>query len=471
MEARGVAGRFWATKYRRCGEEWLAGYHAPYEHHWQLARGLQWDTKLEPVSEAERLNGLEWKAVTAGSVSVTKDYLPNGGWQPWQNGIGMGPFGQGLMQVRIAKLKAAAPSIETNALDKQYAPPDCNAAEADIKAQAENARVSQSKEQLRRQLADAIDRNDLSGVDAVVKGGADVEASLQDLENSHSGQMRFDTALCYAVRKGNYDVISRLLSSGAAPNGVCFDQTPLGIAVTALPNLDAIRLLLKAGANPNFKSPQDAYGRTPLGYAQDMVNDPASHGKAASQRYQPVLALLKGAATSTNSQQAANSPSGRDTSRVPQYYPYDSGRQTQGATSSTSSSSASSDASSGMSAAEAKLFATLTSIRQRIPNAKTFVVFHDHTTAASYLSNGPPGACNGFLIIAPEGIALLTAHSTDGQTHSFNEALSAIAEIRLNAMPIGRQQAFHIRFRDGRNFNFTSPGADLSKIIAAASGQ
>jgi hypothetical protein len=51
-------------------------------------------------------------------------------------------------------------------------------------------------------------------------------------------------------------------------------------------------------------------------------------------------------------------------------------------------------------------------------------------------------------------------------THSFNQPFSAIAEVRTNRLPIQGKSAFHIKFKNGENYNFGAVSDDADSIAA-----
>ena len=111
----------------------------------------------------------------------------------------------------------------------------------------------EASEQSRRDLVDAVWRNDPSRVTELLDRGLSVET--QDLAGS--------SLLLTAAEKGHTRIIRILLDHAANPN-VSADRngrrTPLLFAVVNA-DLESIRALLDQGANINTA---DAYGRTPL---------------------------------------------------------------------------------------------------------------------------------------------------------------------------------------------------------------
>ncbi|MCI5194343.1 MAG: ankyrin repeat domain-containing protein [Candidatus Electrothrix sp. AU1_5] len=106
------------------------------------------------------------------------------------------------------------------------------------------------------------EKNDLDIVKFILDCGADV--------NLHDGEQRW-TALHFASRDQQKEIVQLLLESGADPNTVeCFGNTPLSRALNKVPiNFEIIKLLLDYGANPTVKN---NYGNSPLDTANLIGN-------------------------------------------------------------------------------------------------------------------------------------------------------------------------------------------------------
>jgi serine/threonine protein kinase len=80
-------------------------------------------------------------------------------------------------------------------------------------------------------------------------------------------------------------------------------------------------------------------------------------------------------------------------------------------------------------------------------NAETFLVAHDHT--------GDFGSfCVGYLYILPDRVVYRTARTMDGRTDDFEVSRSTIKEFKTNRIPIGAFNCFHIKLKNGNNYNF-----------------
>jgi hypothetical protein len=79
--------------------------------------------------------------------------------------------------------------------------------------------------------------------------------------------------------------------------------------------------------------------------------------------------------------------------------------------------------------------------------AEIFLVSHDHT--GSFM-----GFCMGYLHIYPDRVVFQVIQTNDGQQHGFEVGRDQVKEFEANVWPIGGYSCFHIKLRDGRNFNF-----------------
>ncbi len=105
-------------------------------------------------------------------------------------------------------------------------------------------------------LQRAVLRNDPQAVQALIKGGADVQAA------SRVGGI---TAIAVAAESGNAAILDALLKAGANANSAATNgATPL-MAAAASGSVDAVKTLLDHGANPNAK--ELARGQTALMFA------------------------------------------------------------------------------------------------------------------------------------------------------------------------------------------------------------
>lgn len=95
------------------------------------------------------------------------------------------------------------------------------------------------------QLYQGVIRNDIVLVTSAIAAGAELDYPYEDY-NQH-------TALWIACAKGHADIVKILLSEGANPNLVSYDNTsPLIVAIQDSPNsYDMVQALLDHGANPD----------------------------------------------------------------------------------------------------------------------------------------------------------------------------------------------------------------------------
>ncbi len=132
-------------------------------------------------------------------------------------------------------------------------------------------------------LVEAVINNDSKITAMLLKRGADPNAT-SSIGNS---------ALMYAVEKGNPEIMKMLVEAGARVNISGFNnETPLFIAILNN-DFQSAKFLLEQGANPNVK---DAYGITPLIYA------------AATNQYQSADLLLFYNADETITDDQGNDP-------------------------------------------------------------------------------------------------------------------------------------------------------------------
>jgi ankyrin repeat protein len=85
-------------------------------------------------------------------------------------------------------------------------------------------------------------------------------------------------ALVLSALHGKADALRRMIEAGADVNapsaGLYSHGTPLHHAVSS-GSLEAVRLLVQSGANPNVKD--SAWGGTPLGWAQHYLSEGQGH--------------------------------------------------------------------------------------------------------------------------------------------------------------------------------------------------
>lgn len=87
-EARKEAEKFWATQITKCGDSY-------YRRREIKDNGSEYFELKEPIvkvapsqiTEADRLNGLEWRGTTSLQLKVSREWDPTSHrWTPWANG-------------------------------------------------------------------------------------------------------------------------------------------------------------------------------------------------------------------------------------------------------------------------------------------------------------------------------------------------------------------------------------------------
>lgn len=129
-------------------------------------------------------------------------------------------------------------SLETDSLDAFADSEDLDSLFTSLLSEPKSA----SKENV--DLLAAIEVGDLNAVKLSVSAGADIN------KKDEYGY----TPLYYAIRKGECDIVQKLLEAGAEVNAVCGKEKeiyPLGLAVH-VNNVEMVKLLLKHGADVNF---------------------------------------------------------------------------------------------------------------------------------------------------------------------------------------------------------------------------
>ncbi|KAH7165757.1 ankyrin repeat-containing domain protein [Dactylonectria macrodidyma] len=125
----------------------------------------------------------------------------------------------------------------------------------------------------RTALCTAVKKQDYKFVDFLMANGANPDPP-----------MARETPLVVAITLNKHDVVQRLLRAGVNVNGPSFDchsaillrhgkfstpHTPL-LAAVHRGNLEEVKMLLDAGANPNLTNPED--GASPLHYSLDNID-------------------------------------------------------------------------------------------------------------------------------------------------------------------------------------------------------
>jgi hypothetical protein len=94
-EAQREAEKFWATQVTKCGDSYYRKEILPKKDNYVLyfqMRDPEIVVTLNKVSEADRLNGIEWKGETSFSPKASRVWgTEKGAWYEWKPGMGNVP--------------------------------------------------------------------------------------------------------------------------------------------------------------------------------------------------------------------------------------------------------------------------------------------------------------------------------------------------------------------------------------------
>jgi serine/threonine protein kinase len=98
------------------------------------------------------------------------------------------------------------------------------------------------------------------------------------------------------------------------------------------------------------------------------------------------------------------------------------------------------------------------------------LVIHDHEGIAGVAASGlgkigirrhsKDDFCEGTLLVRRNRVTF------QGSAHHFDEPLTNVVEIRPNRLPVQGRPAFHIKFKNGDNYNFGATSEDAGKIVS-----
>ncbi len=88
------------------------------------------------------------------------------------------------------------------------------------------------------------------------------------------------------------------------------------------------------------------------------------------------------------------------------------------------------------------------SLYSTLKGAKVFYVLHDH-------SGDFTRYCAGMLYIKGDILGYVTLGTNDGRRDDFKVHLYSIKEVKKNFWDIGGFKCFHIKLKNGKNYNFT----------------
>jgi hypothetical protein len=95
-------------------------------------------------------------------------------------------------------------------------------------------------------------------------------------------------------------------------------------------------------------------------------------------------------------------------------------------------------------------------------NTSMITVVHDHGGALN-LSTWP--SCYGALQVVNGILRYSVAGTVDGRTDAFQIPITQVQEVKVNAIRIKNQQAFHITVR-GQHLNFVTTGMPAAQAVA-----
>jgi len=247
-----AASLYWSQYYYHCGDShflewWNKGYFSEITQY----RGVHWNAVTEPLSEADRLNGVQWRGksyLSASAMRVAPRHKP---WSPWGTAIGM----QVSMEKTNGKWTITSYGGGFGPTDQNMST-DCTRVQAILRTVAAK---TQEGSALGPQLIAAIVSKDYTKAQQVLHQGADPDAS--------DGAR---TALMLAVRTGDARFVRALIEHGGDVNARG-DHSINGITVLEFAmkygTVEIVKLLLEGGADPQLT---DGFGKTPQEYAREQ---------------------------------------------------------------------------------------------------------------------------------------------------------------------------------------------------------
>jgi len=245
-------------------------------------KDFNWQIEALPLSNADRLNGVEYRGSTFYSISAYRETEPGGDWKPWLNGY------VSMARTTLTRINGAWHVEEPYEQLHQEAPTCAEVAELLGPAR----RLAYQRLKFSRELRDAASQHaDLSKIAQLLRSGADPNWR----ETSES-----DTALSLALyHPAATEAVRMLLDAKADPNTRNYVGIPVLTLAVYSHNLAVARLLVAKGANPNlpttgtFKSEHPLLFATNCTPAQEYQNSPE------------IVSLLLSAGTSNEVQDSA----------------------------------------------------------------------------------------------------------------------------------------------------------------------
>lgn len=90
--------------------------------------------------------------------------------------------------------------------------------------------------------------------------------------------------------------------------------------------------------------------------------------------------------------------------------------------------------------------------------APVFGVFHDHAAGS--------GVCEGYLVVLKNRLMFQGNDVRGFQAHQLDVGSSEIQEVKRNRLPTYGIATFHVKLKDGRNFNFLTPNDPIDDVVA-----
>lgn len=92
-EAQSQASKFWLQRFKRCGDSFLSKSFIGSKPNqvfmgYREWKNLTWRVESRAITEADRLNGVEWLGYSWISASAVRDTNKTGkNWSPWMQGV------------------------------------------------------------------------------------------------------------------------------------------------------------------------------------------------------------------------------------------------------------------------------------------------------------------------------------------------------------------------------------------------
>ena len=217
-------------------------------------KDFNWRIESLSLSNADRLNGVEYRGNTYYSISAYRDTEPGGDWRPWLNGY------VSTARTTLTRINGVW-NIEEPYEQLHEEAPTCTEV-ADLLGPAR--RLAYQKLKYSRELRDAVSQHaDLSKISQLLRSGAD--PNWRDVPES-------DTSLSLAVyHPAATEAVKMLLNAGADPNSRNYVGVPVLSLAVYSHNLSVAQLLVAKGANPNLPATGTFKSEHPLLFAANCI--------------------------------------------------------------------------------------------------------------------------------------------------------------------------------------------------------